>query len=267
MSKITFLGFASNSFSAINSVSFIYDNGTDKLLVDCGATVLYNIHSIIENLVDINYCFVSHGHFDHFLGLPYFIIGRNLDAIAKKKRNPNCIISDLTILIDSELKNVLLLLLDVCHPDVKKLHFNINFVEINDSTVFETNNFVLSAKKVDHTVKTFALSIFENNNKILSYSSDTLYDNKIIDYMRHSKYLVIEGMVPESEETFSQSAKHATFTDALKVSNKLNPKQAFLVHLQPRYRVEIDKIEESLQQQANAKIEFPKIGVWYELCI
>lgn len=267
MSKIAFLGYCSNSFSKKNNVSFLYENGANKMLVDCGSTVLLDIHSLVSSLLEINFCFISHSHFDHFLGLPYFLIGRNLDAIAKMKENPDFVVPDLNIIIEKKLQLLLIELLHKCHPDIKKLNYNINFIDLDDSRLVDTGDFKIQTKKMNHTVDTYGFYIIENGEKTLSYSSDTLYDEDIIDFFKESKYLILEGMVPNSESKFSKMAKHATFDNALEVINKTKAKFSFVVHLQPRYLGSVNQIEYYLNNNSDCKIGFPKVGEWYVLHI
>lgn len=263
MSKIVFSGFGSNSFSALNTVSFIYDNGHEKMLVDCGASALYNIHATVSSLCDISYCFISHSHFDHFLGLPYFIIGRNLDAIARKKSNPDYIAPDLTVFIQKGLSDSVMSLLSLCHPDVKKLNFNVKFVELTDSLNYVGEHFRVTAQSVNHSVTTYAMTIYEGTNKVLSYSSDTLYSDSIIEFLRGAKTAIIEGMVPDDQQAFSLKAKHATFSDAINASKKIGAERTIVVHLQPRYYSQLEAINDMLK--ANGNINFPKPGEWYEV--
>ena len=265
MSKIVFLGFASNSFSENNNVSFLYKNGKDIMLVDCGASALHNIHSVVDNLADINYCFVSHSHYDHFLGLPYFLIGRNLDIIARKKLNPNYKASELNIIITKPLRKLISTLQGTCHPDVKSLSYPINYIDMDEMTNVQTSMFKLQIKKMNHSVETFGFSLFEGKEKVLSYSADTLFDQEIVDFFKGSNYLILEGMVSDSEDTFSKVAKHATFSEALKTFFEVNPKYAFVVHLQPRYFNKIDEINQELSNKGNNRIGFPQIGEWYDL--
>lgn len=265
MSNIAFLGFASNSFSENNNVSFVYRNEKDIMLVDCGASAIHNIHSVVGNLADINYCFISHSHYDHFLGLPYFLIGRNLDVIAQKKLDPNYKASELNIIIAKPLRKLISTLQEVCHPDIKSLSYPINYIDIDEKTNVQASMFELQIKKMNHSVETYGFSLFEEKEKVLSYSADTLFNSEIIDFFRDSHYLIVEGMVPDSEDIFSKTAKHATFSEAVGVFQEINPEYAFVVHLQPRYFNRLDEINQELSVKGNNRLGFPKIGEWYDL--
>lgn len=265
MSKIAFLGFASNSFSENNNVSFIYKNEKDMMLVDCGASAIHNIHSVVDNLAEINYCFVSHSHYDHFLGLPYFLIGRNLDVIAQKKRDPNYKASVLNIVISKPLRKLISILQETCHPDVKSLNYPIKYIDMDETTNVQASMFELHIKKMSHSVETYGFSLFEEEEKILSYSADTLYNQEIINFFKGSHYLIVEGMVSDSEDVFSKTAKHATFGEAVKVFQEVNPDYAFVVHLQPRYFNRLNEINQELSIKGNNRIGFPQIGEWYDL--
>ncbi len=263
--KLKFLGYCSNSFSSENTVSFLLYSDNALSLFDCGTSITNNLHSIVTNFADINNVFISHSHFDHFLGLPYFIMGRYLDIIAKKKNEPDFEPCDLNIFLPDGLQILVDNLISICHSDVPKLNYKINYHIISDGAIFKCDNFSVHVFEVDHTVKTFGFSISCKNEKVLSYTSDTLYNEKIISKLKGSTYLIIEGMVPESEINFSTKSKHATFEQMHEVVELIKPKIAFITHLQPRYLSKKEAIERQLNNIAGVKLLFPNTEEDYVL--
>ena len=137
---------------------------------------------------------------------------------------------------------------------------NTNSIEISDKLTIKPFN-------VNHTVETFGFSIIKDNDKIISYTSDTLYDDIILDNLRNSKYLILEGMIPLTENAFSNNAKHATFNQMYDVVKEIRPNKAFIVHLQPKYFKKIDEIISEFNNIPNSEIQFPKERYNYVLCV
>ncbi len=262
--ELTFLGYCSNSFSSVNTVSFLINHNSRYSLFECGANTTNNLHQYVSNFSNIDNVFISHSHFDHFLGLPYFLVGRHLDIINRKKKEPDYIPEPLNVYLPKGLDNLVFRLLDVCHSDIKKLSFELIFHNIKEKKIYD-GDFQVSAFEVNHTVSTFGFSVYLNNEKVISYSSDTLYNDKIVAALAGSKILIIEGMVPESEIAFSNKAKHATFTQAVNVINTIKPKLTFIVHLQPRYLPTQNDIISSINKQTTTETVFPVIGERYDV--
>lgn len=266
--KLLFLGYGSNSFSAINTVSFILCYNHNYFLVDCGPSITNNLHKHIPNFSMISGVYISHSHFDHFLGLPYFIIGRHLDIIAQKKKDPSFIPTKLHIYLPNGLEEIIKMLIFNCHSDIKNLSYTIIYHTIEEGSMFKHNEELsIIPFEVEHTVKTYGCNFFYNKKKVVSYTSDTLYNNRIISNLNGCVCLILEGMVPSEEQSFSKNAKHATFNDAIDVVNTINPLYSFVIHLQPRFLEKKTEIEEVFHNKSSCEISFPKEGKWYELHI
>lgn len=266
--KLTFLGGCSNSFSAHNTVSFLVQDHATLALFDCGPSVTNNLHAFVPNFSAINYVFISHSHFDHFLGLPYFIIGRHLDVIAEKKMDTEFVPSPLHIYLPSHLIGIVEQLIQVCHQDIAKLSFELVYHAITPGEAVPCGSISIEAFPVNHTVQTFGFSIYRNGCKVISYSSDTLYDDTIIAQFSGSTVLILEGMVPSSESSFSAKTKHATFNQMRNVVEQTRPQKAFMVHLQPKYLEQAKEIVASINTVKDSVIYFPEVGDAHEiLCV
>ncbi len=265
--KLIFLGYCSNSFSEINTVSFLLKQNDNYSIFDCGANTTNNLHKYIKNFSAVKNVFISHSHFDHFLGLPYFIIGRHLDIIARRKKEQSYVAEPLNIYLPEGLEYLVNQLIEKCHSDIKKLSFDLIFHTLREGEIYN-DDFVVNAFNVNHTVNTFGFTISLNGKKLIGYSADTLYNENIVNMLRDSKILILEGMVPNEDITFSTNSKHATFEQMCEVIKNTNPNQAFIVHLQPRYLSQRNEIVCSLKQQLKSNLDFPIIGQEYEiLCL
>lgn len=263
--KLTFLGSCSNSFSTHNTVSFLIKDNLSTVLFECGPSVTNNLHAFVPNFSAIEYVFISHSHFDHFLGLPYFIVGRHLDVIAKRKTEPEFLPSPLHIYLPEGLESLVKQLIQICHKDVTKLSFDLIYHTIDCSEGVSCGTINVEIFPVNHTVQTFGFSLYQDGHKMISYSSDTLYDDSIIDYFAGSEVLILEGMVPDSESEFSAKAKHATFNQMRNVVDRVRPKMAFMVHLQPRYLKQTKEIVDNINTVNGSVIYFPEVGDTHEI--
>ena len=265
--NLVFLGYCSNSFSSINTVSFLLRNDKITMLFDCGPSVTNNLHAVVENLAEIEHVFISHSHFDHFLGLPYFMIGRHLDVVAKRKQNSEYVPKALHVYLPKGLKELIINLICNCHSDIDNLSYPVVYHDIDTSEIILNRSIRIIPFEVDHSVKCYGFIVYEDNCKLLSYSSDTLYNNSIVEKMSNSRYLIVEGMVPDSEIVFSRKGKHATFKDMLDIVNIIKPETAFVVHLQPRYLVKQHAITDEINSKSTSNILFPEIMKEYVLRI
>ena len=266
--KLTFLGSCSNSFSTHNTVSFFVQDHSAMILFDCGPSITNNLHAFIPNFSEIGYVFISHSHFDHFLGLPYFIVGRHLDVIAKKKADSEFIPAPLHVYLPGHLIPIVEELIHVCHKDIAKLAFELVYHAIDCGRDIPCGSISIKAFPVNHTVETFGFSIYQNSRKMISYSADTLYDDDIIAQFAGCEVLILEGMVPDSESGFSAKAKHATFNQVRNVVERIRPQKAFMVHLQPRYLKQAEEIIASINTVKDSVIYFPEVGDAHEiLCV
>lgn len=265
--KLIFLGYCSNSFSEINTVSFLLKHNDYYSIFDCGANTTTNLHKYVKNFSTVKNVFISHSHFDHFLGLPYFIIGRHLDVIARRKKEQDYVPEPLHIYLPEGLESIVNLLIEKCHSDVKKLSFELIFHTLCEGEIYN-KDYVVNAFNVNHTVKTFGFTISINGEKLIGYSADTLYNDAIVNMLKGNKVLILEGMVPNEEIGFSTNSKHATFEQMCDVIKSTNPTKTFIVHLQPRYLSQRNEIINNLKQHLQGDVEFPTIGEEYEvLCL
>lgn len=269
MNTLIFFGIGSNSFGKLNTVSFAVNDPKEKgwLLVDCGPTIPREIRKARINFLDIRNIFISHGHFDHWLGLPYLLFGRHLEVLGEKKNNPNFLAPVINIVIERKLSNIIIELFKNCHSDIKELSYKVNYIDILPCSLdkIALDNFELKVFQMIHGVETFGCKINDKSNKSISYSSDTLPCPKFIKAVEGTDYLIHEGMVPDSEIGFAKKTQHSTFQQAAEIAKNVKPKLTFLTHIRPNYFPHKDKIERELKRQFKIKIIFPDEGKFIKI--
>ena len=97
MISVTFLGVgAALPFPGRTNCCFLIETGETKILFDCGPAVLQQLASVGKTPGDITHLFVSHGHGDHALGYPMFLLWWSLEGREQNLPAPTVIASTRT---------------------------------------------------------------------------------------------------------------------------------------------------------------------------
>lgn len=200
----------------------IYDTDRkQKILLDCGngITRLMNFPNDLENLTII----ISHLHKDHYADLSAIAyasyVYHNLGLLNRKIKVyiPNCKdLVDYHYLINYGTENYM------------------NFYVYDEKTNLNRNNIHISFYQTRHSIKTFAINIIQENKK-LSYSSDTGFDESISLFFQNADILICEASFLKHQKKGSTS--HLSADEAGKIAEKSHVKKLILSHFWP----EIDK--------------------------
>lgn len=198
----------------------IYDN-EQKILLDCGngITRLMKFPDDLKNLTII----ISHLHKDHYA---------DLSAIAYASY-----VYHHLGLLNNKVK--------VYIPSSKNLedyHYLINYGEENylDFYIYDEKMHLymddksISFYQTQHNIKTFAVNIVKENRK-LSYSADTGYDENIISFIRNADIFLCESSFLKQQK--KDNSNHLSAVEAAIIAKKSNVKKLILSHFWP----EIDK--------------------------
>lgn len=264
MQKIKIFGIASNSFSKYSTCSFAIsnENGNYGILVDCGPDTPKQIYNKGISFFEIKTVIITHSHFDHTLGLPYFLFGRNLEILSKRKGGiePEEDIKKLDIISSKEIFETIIMLLKVFHPEVK-IQYEINHIDISENlengVAIQESQFVFF--EVNHAVKTYGFKM-QGKRKSFAYSCDTLPSDILIKKCRNVDVLIYECMMPDSEEIMSRNTKHSTPIHAIDMISRINPKKAYLFHIQPLFSNRMKEFELQVTEATKISTSYPKEG-------
>lgn len=266
--EITFLGIGSNSFgAALSTTSFCIGDGESRVLIDCGPDTPRQLGRFGIRLIDIDTVILTHRHLDHCLGLPYFLFGRNLDALALTRSDPKQIPNPLKIISEGDVWEGIKSLFALCHPDVPKLAYEVEHVDIGpgpDPIAVNASLNVISVA-MDHAVPAYGLVFRREDRNVVAYSTDTLPTEKFIEVSKNADVLIHEAMVPAGDQAFSRSAKHSTTSDAGEVVRAIDPGKAFLVHLRPVYLANRSDMEQEASESAGIPCRYPDEGETFKL--
>ncbi len=135
-----------------NQSSILISYKNNGILIDCGEGTQRQLKIGCIALTKITKILISHWHGDHTLGLPGLI--QSMSASNYNKT------------------------LEIYGPKGTKKHFdamfktfvfdkkiNINIKEIKESRFFENEDFILEAKKLDHSIETLGYNFIEKNKR------------------------------------------------------------------------------------------------------
>jgi ribonuclease BN (tRNA processing enzyme) len=263
MKSLTFLGIGSNSLGSLNTSAFAIElTSSCWMLVDCGPDTPRQLGSAGIPLLGIEYLLITHRHLDHCLGLPYFLFGRNLERIARKREENGYTAPPLTIVAEREVWAALWDLFRLANPDTETLGFDIHFVDVTSllNECREIGGFDMQVCAMDHAVPAYGFVAWHSGEKMLAYSTDTLPVEGFLTLASGCQVLIQEAMVPGADAAFSASAKHSTAPQAGYAISRINPGKAFLIHLRPVYTNRKAEIEREAATNAGMPVRFPEEG-------
>ncbi len=128
----------------------------DVILFDCGEGIQQQFMKSKLSFMDINAIFITHFHADHFLGLPGLLATMSLH----KRTIPIKIFGPVGIKerVESILKSFTI-----------ELFYDLEFFELFEGKVYETKNYEVYAKKMNHQILNYGF-VFKEKDKVGTFS-------------------------------------------------------------------------------------------------
>ena len=186
--KVTFLG-SGNAFAPGRDWSGILLN--DRILLDCGPTVLPNLRAVDVDPGSIRGVFLSHLHADHTFGLPFMF----LDSYFLTDRS-----EPLTIVGPAGSRKFLNKLDKMAYPDIdgeRKKRLPLNFIELDDQTTFGFGKVQAEAIPMAHGDQAAFGYRVKIGKKTIAYSGDTGMCRGLKDLVWDADAVILEMSSPK----------------------------------------------------------------------
>lgn len=256
-------------------------------LTDCGEGTQIRIRQYKIKASKINHVFISHLHGDHFFGIFGLISSFNLLG----RKNDLHIYSpgDLEKMVYTIIKKADLnftLFFHRLHTDKKEIIYESKSIKISYFPLnhrIETYGFLFEEKTKEKNIKKELIEkynitisdilkikigedyitekglVIPNNDLTLpekkprsyAYCSDTVFEQKIIPYIKNVDILYHEATFAENLKETAKITKHSTASDAARIAVKANVQKLIIGHFSSRYKDETQILSE-------ARTIFPK---------
>jgi ribonuclease BN (tRNA processing enzyme) len=235
--KVVFLGVgeAFNELQANNSHLIL---SKTKLLLDCGFSAVQQLWKYSLNQSLLNAVFLSHGHADHFFGIPALITRMN----EEKRKKP------LTIICQKNFSKKVKELIKKAYPKVlESLEFELNFVEVKEKQKIFLNELELEFALTKHSLKNLAIKV-SNGKRIVCYSGDGNFTKNSVKLFKDADLLIHEAYF------FNKKSKiHANIKELIEMAEKNKIKCLALTHIQRNVlKKEFKKI---LKEKSKTKVK------------
>jgi ribonuclease BN (tRNA processing enzyme) len=194
-------------------------DGSDPVLLDCGATSLSALKCLGLDPGEIAAVFVSHLHGDHFGGLPFLI----LDGQFSRRTKP------LTIVGPPGTASRLTEAMECMFPGSSSVarRFGVETVELNPGSASTFSGVTVSAWQADHPSGAPALILrLELAGKALAYTGDTAWTDVITDASAGADLLIAEAYYRDKKIPY-----HLRAADLLAHSHVLTAARVIITHM------------------------------------
>ncbi|MGL4676216.1 MAG: MBL fold metallo-hydrolase [Brevinema sp.] len=220
----------------------ILDAGTG--LVPLGGSILKEFEG--KKIPPI-YIFLSHTHWDHLYGFPFFGVlfqkGAQINFYGPIKTHRTL---EETILMEMDY--------DFCPISYTKLPAFINFFDIEERTITLPNGMLVTSKKHIHPGGAYGYRI-EHQGKVFTFNTDvehytTHVDERVVELSFNADLMFHDAQYTEDQIEHRIGWGHSTWQQAVEVAKQANVKILGLTHHDPeRTDREINLLEKKVRKQ------------------
>lgn len=211
---------------------FFLDAGTDRLLIDCGATAMVGMrrYGVDPDLVDI--VLLSHLHGDHFGGVPFLLL--EAQFVSKRER-------PLVLAGPPGTRERLLEVLEVLFPGSSKLNwrFPLDIIELAIDRTVRFGAVSVLPFEVQHPsgAPAFALRL-TCGDRVIAYSGDTEWTETLLEVARDADLLLLECFAYAPQPKF-----HLDFQTLRSRWDDLSARRTVLTHMSQDMLDHLDRVD------------------------
>jgi len=252
--KIIVLGNCAEQAPEYETTNFILDFGKVKIFSDMGLGSIKQMLKAGIYATDIDLVILTHSHGDHTLGFPYFALFNFKERWAQGKKGPGII----PVIALPEVYKGVMDMFSFCYPPGKYPMFDFENWKADNlkRKIFEFKGIKITTVPVTHRVPTIGVS-FEIGPTKITFSSDTVYDKRLVEVAKGSKILFHEAFSTREFKDFAEKAKHGIAEDAGRAARDANAQMLALIHPLPPYRENPEKLIKEAKKYYDGKIIVP----------
>lgn len=227
---ITMLGTAGGMASeSRSSAGILIEYGKKKILFDCGPDTSKKIAEAHINVNDINDIFISHGHIDHFIGLPMLVMHQMM--LHGRTEPVNIYIPDGVY----DYLREIMVLYDI------KIPFEIKFHEYSDGKVVECrDSFDVIPFRVEHSCeKAYGFRIIDPLKNKIIYTGDTQICDRVKEESMNADILIHDATYGSDHDGVLHG--HSKVDGVVELAIASHVEYLILTHISVKYHKCMDK--------------------------
>lgn len=253
MPKITFLGNCSNQTADFDVSNFVIEADNKTILVDAGPGIVKQLYRNGYEVTDLNAIIITHSHADHSVGFPYLMF-TNFYERASGLEGPN----EIDILATDDVYNGLRNMWEFCYPPGEYDSFSLSHtpVKMEGHHTATLGGLDFITVPVSHTVPTFGFRVSLSGLDI-TYSSDTVFDETVVDLASGTDILIHEGMATDVMKDLMEKVKHGRAREAGRAAQEADADRLLMTHAHPRFRADPEPLLAEAAEEFDGKIDYP----------
>ncbi len=251
--KVTVLGNCAGQTAEYETTNFLIDSGETKVLLDAGPGVVAQLYRAGITMLDIEAVVLTHSHGDHTLGFPYYAFNCFAERLSGGS-GP----SKIPIIALREVFEGVNNMLAFCYPPGKFPGFAFENWEVPSDSLseFVIKDVTIKTTPVSHVVPNIGVR-FEVGAKSVTFSSDTVYDERLVALAKGSRVLVHEAFALGEMGEMASRTKHSTAEEAGRAAKAAGVGKLILAHPLPQYRSKKNELIAEARTRFDGEILLP----------